>query len=138
MYLIEIKEIASKFAETISKILNIDVIIIDDKYNMIGNTYYYTNEPTPVSRYSMLGEVMQTGKVVAVSDKSTYKHCKNCPDLNECAISGLVSVPIFFLKIRSLEPLHFWYPLIKPALFLRILKTPLIFWKECQIYLLLN
>lgn len=96
MYLIEIKEIASKFAETISKILNIDVIIIDDKYNMIGNTYYYTNEPTPVSRYSMLGEVMQTGKVVAVSDKSTYKHCKNCPDLNECAISGLVSVPIFF------------------------------------------
>ncbi|QUH28890.1 sigma 54-interacting transcriptional regulator [Vallitalea guaymasensis] len=96
MYLVELKEIASKFAETISKILNIDVIIIDDKYNMIGNTFYYTDEPTPISRYSMLGEVMHTGKVVAVSDKSTYKHCKNCPDLKKCAISGLVSVPIFF------------------------------------------
>jgi sigma-54 dependent transcriptional regulator, acetoin dehydrogenase operon transcriptional activator AcoR len=44
----------------------------------------------------MLGEVLHTGKVVAVKDKSSYEHCRNCQDLSECAISGLISVPINF------------------------------------------
>ncbi|MCX7842580.1 MAG: sigma 54-interacting transcriptional regulator [Clostridia bacterium] len=96
MYLAEIRGIASKFAETISKILDIDVMIIDNNYHRIANTFRYVDEPTPITRYSMLGEVLHTGKVVAVRDKSTYEHCKNCQDLSQCAISGLISVPIFF------------------------------------------
>jgi transcriptional regulator with PAS, ATPase and Fis domain len=96
MYLAEIRGTASKFAKTISNILDIDVMIVDDNYNRIANTFRYSSEPLPVNRFSMLGEVIHTGKVVAVKDKNTYKHCKNCPDLNECGISGLVGVPIFY------------------------------------------
>ena len=96
MYLAEIKGIASKFAKTISEILDIDVMIIDSNYHRIANTFRYINDSAPISRYSMLGEVLHTGKVVAVKDKTTYEHCKNCQDLSECAISGLLSVPIFF------------------------------------------
>ncbi|MFZ5987614.1 MAG: sigma 54-interacting transcriptional regulator [Bacillota bacterium] len=111
MYLAEIRGTASKFAKTISKILDIDVMIIDNNYNRIANTFRYVNDPTPITRYSMIGEVLHTGKVVAVKDKTTYEHCKNCPDLQECAISGLVSVPIFFEgkvigAIALLVPLH--------------------------------
>lgn len=111
MYLAEIRGTASKFAKTISKILDIDVMIIDNNYNRIANTFRYVNDPTPITRYSMIGEVLHTGKVVAVKDKATYEHCKNCPDLQECAISGLVSVPIFFEgkvigAIALLVPLH--------------------------------
>jgi sigma-54 dependent transcriptional regulator, acetoin dehydrogenase operon transcriptional activator AcoR len=111
MYLAEIRGIASKFAETISKILDIDVMIIDNNYHRIANTFRYVSDPTPITRYSMLGEVLHTGKVVAVKDKSSYEHCRNCQDLSECAISGLVSVPIYFEHkivgaIALLVPVH--------------------------------
>lgn len=111
MHLGEIKETTLKFAETISKILDIDVMIIDDNYNRIANTFKYIEDPTPITRYSMLGEVLHTGKVVAVKDKATYKHCKNCIDISECIISGLVGVPIYFEKniigaIALLVPLN--------------------------------
>lgn len=118
MYLAEIRGIASKFAETISKILDIDVMIIDNNYHRIANTFRYVDDPTPITRFSMLGEVLHTGKVVAVKDKTTYVHCKNCPDLNECAVSGLVSVPIFFENkvvgaIALLVPTHKTSPIFE-------------------------
>lgn len=96
MYLAEIRGTASKFAETISKILDIDVLIIDDHYNRIANTFRYVSDPTPITRHTIIGEVLHSGRVVVVSDKADYEHCKNCKDLEECAISGLLSVPIFF------------------------------------------
>lgn len=96
MYLAEIRGTASKFAETISKILDIDVMIIDNNHHKIANTFRYVDKATPIARYSIIGEAIHTGKVVAVKDKTSYEHCKNCVDLEKCAISGLVSVPIFF------------------------------------------
>ncbi len=98
MYLAEIKETVSKFGETISKILDIDVMIIDSNYNRVANTFRYLNDPVPINRYSVLGEVLYTGKPIALRDKATFVHCKNCPDSNECTIIGLVGVPIFLEK----------------------------------------
>ncbi|ABR50192.1 sigma54 specific transcriptional regulator, Fis family [Alkaliphilus metalliredigens QYMF] len=95
MYLAEIKETASQFAKTISEILDVDVMIIDDNYHRIANTFRYNQEEIPINRYTIVGETMHTGKVVVVKNKGEYEHCKNCPDLDECAISGLISVPIF-------------------------------------------
>jgi len=96
MYLAEIKGAASKFADAISKILDIDVMIIDNNYHRIANTFRYVNGPTPITRYSILGEVLHTGKTIAVKDKKMYEHCRNCKDLDQCNISGLIGVPIFF------------------------------------------
>ncbi len=118
MNLLEIKDIASKFAETIANILDTDVMIIDNECNRIANTFQYINGPTPITRYSMLGEVLHTGNVVAVRDKTTFKHCKNCPEIDECIISGLVSVPIYFEKeivgaIALLVPLQKTSPIFE-------------------------
>lgn len=96
MYLTEIRGITSKFADTISKILDIDVMIIDNNNHIIANTFRYISDTTMIARYSMLGEVLHTGKVVAVKDKTTYENCRNCTDLDKCAISGLIGVPVFF------------------------------------------
>lgn len=96
MYLSQIRETVSKFAKTISNILDTDVMIIDNNYNRIANTYRYPSEPIDIKRMSILGEVLHTGKVVAVKDKRTYKYCKDCPDLEECEISGLIGVPILY------------------------------------------
>lgn len=92
MNLIEIKGTASKFATTISKILDVNAIIIDNDYQLIANTF----NVDLVTRYSILGDVMQTGKVIVVDDKLTYDNCRNCPDLDTCVISGFIGVPIFF------------------------------------------
>jgi transcriptional regulator with PAS, ATPase and Fis domain len=96
MYLAEIRGTASMFADAISKILDIDVMIIDSDYHRIANTFKYVSDPTPITRYSIIGEVLYTGKVVTVDDKKNYEHCKNCPDLEECGMSGVIGVPIFF------------------------------------------
>lgn len=96
MYLAEIKNEVSKFAQAISKILDIDVMIIDSNYNRIANTFRYVDEPAPITRFSMLGEVLYSGRTVAVKDKSDYEHCRNCKDADECVISGLIGVPVFF------------------------------------------
>jgi len=96
MELIKIKGIASKFSETIAKILDIDVMIVDAQYRRIADTFHYVKELTPIERYSILGEVMNSGKVIVVQDKTIYKHCKVCKDLRDCKISGMIGVPIFY------------------------------------------
>ncbi len=93
MNLVEIKGIATKFATTISKILNVDVMIVDKNYNWIANTFTDINL---VTSYSIIGSVMQSGKVAIVNDKKQFDICKNCPDVESCVINGFIGVPIFY------------------------------------------
>lgn len=118
MYLAEIRGTVSTFAETISKILDIDVMIVDNNHHKIANTFKYVDKMTPITRDSIIGESIHSGKVVAVKDKAYYEHCKNCGDLQECAISGLVSVPIFFDQkvvgaIALLVPINKYSPVFE-------------------------
>ena len=96
MYLSEIRETASKFAATISKVLDVDVMIIDRSYIRIANTFRYINDPPLVHGDSITGKVLASGKTIAVSDKVDYEGCRNCRDKEECCISQIVSVPIFY------------------------------------------
>ncbi len=96
MYLAEIRETASKFAATIAKILDVDVMIIDRSYVRIANTFSYINDPPPVHAESITGKVLATGKTIVVSERITYEGCRNCNDRDDCCISQIISVPIFY------------------------------------------
>jgi len=96
MLLAEIKDSASKFAEVISKTLDVDVLIVDNNLKTVSNTYRYFDKFTLVRRVSIIGQVIATGQVVAIDDKSSFNACKECPDLQECEMVGFLGVPIHY------------------------------------------
>ena len=95
MYLGQMKETVEMFAAAISKVLDVDVMIVDKDLNRVGNTFRYPDE-IPIRRMSIIGKVISTGEMLTIDDKENYYVCKNCPEINECDITGFIGVPIFF------------------------------------------
>lgn len=98
MYLGQMKEACEMFAAAISKVLDVDVMIVDQSLNRVANTFRYPHNPIPIRRMSIIGKVITSGELLTIDDRSNYFVCKNCPDIDECEITGLIGVPIFFHK----------------------------------------
>jgi sigma-54 dependent transcriptional regulator, acetoin dehydrogenase operon transcriptional activator AcoR len=98
MYLGQMKETVEMFAAAISKVLDVDVMIVDNELNRVGNTFRYPDKPIPIRRMSIIGKVISSGELMTIDDKTNYYVCKNCPDISECEITGFIGVPIFFHK----------------------------------------
>jgi sigma-54 dependent transcriptional regulator, acetoin dehydrogenase operon transcriptional activator AcoR len=96
MLLAEMKNDVTKFAEVISKILEVDVLIVDNNLKTISNTYCYPDKPVPIRNTSIISQVISSGKTVAIEDKSGFSTCKDCLDFNECEMKGFICVPIFY------------------------------------------
>ncbi|WP_312644630.1 sigma 54-interacting transcriptional regulator [Hydrogenoanaerobacterium sp.] len=96
MLLAEMKDVATKFADVISKVLDVDVLIVDSNLKTVGNTYRYFDKFTLIRRISVIGQVITTGEVVAIDDRTNHNACKECPDYKECEMSGFIGVPIFY------------------------------------------
>lgn len=96
MNLAHIKDTALKYSHAISTILDIDVIIIDNEYNIIAYTGRNVDNTLPVTKTSLISEVISTGKVLIAEDNKSTTICQMCEDVEKCLISGLIAVPIFF------------------------------------------
>jgi len=96
MLLAEMKNDVTKFAEVISKILEVDVLIVDNNLKTISNTYCYPNKPVPIRNTSIISQVISTGKTVAIADKCDFETCKKCLDFKKCEMKGIVCVPIVY------------------------------------------
>lgn len=95
MNLMHIQESALKYSNAISTIFDLDVVIIDREYNRIAHTSRNVSDSVKITRTSVIGEVMNTGKPLIIENKMDYHICKLCDDMNGCPISGLISIPIF-------------------------------------------
>jgi len=98
MSLKSMQDFVEKISEAISKILGLDVVIVDSNYERIGNTFAYGSTPFPINKMSIVGQIMETGKPIGIHDKTEYHICKNCPNMEDCEISCVIGVPIFFEK----------------------------------------
>lgn len=96
MNLSHIKDTALKYSHAISTILDIDVVIIDSEYNIIAYTGRNVDNTLPITRTSLIGEVLHTGEVLIVENNQDSPICKRCLDAGKCLIKGVISVPIFF------------------------------------------
>lgn len=90
-----IQNSALKYSQAISSILDVDVVIIDRDYNKIAYTARNVSDSLPITRTSVIGEVMNTGEILIIEDKKNYSICKECFDIKECLVTGMISVPIF-------------------------------------------
>lgn len=94
MKLQDMKETVSKYAETISQILEVSVVVVDTKLERVGNTYQYPHKPTPIRRNSIIGQVITKGEPMAVDSIESCSICRDCPNFHECDIKGVIAVPI--------------------------------------------
>ena len=98
MSLKSMQDFVEKISEAISNILGLDVVIVDSNYERIGNTFAYDSAPFPISKMSIVGQIMETGKPIGIHEKTEYHICKNCPNIENCTMSCVIGVPIFFRK----------------------------------------
>lgn len=99
MLLAEMKNDVTKFAEVISKILEVDVLIVDNNLKTISNTYRYPDKPVPIRQTSIIGQVISSGKTITIDDKSDYGTCRECMDFSNCEMKGFICVPILYRDI---------------------------------------
>lgn len=96
MLLAEIKNDVIKFSEVISKILEVDVLIVDSNLKTISNTYHYPDKPMAIHQLSIIGQVISSGKTITIDDKNNYDTCKECSDFKKCLMKGFICVPILY------------------------------------------
>ncbi len=96
MVLGALKDSVEKFADVISKTLDVDVLIIDNLLNIVGKTLRYFDQYYQIRRVSVIGQVIATGQVVVVNDRELSGPCKVCPELKNCDMEGLIGVPISY------------------------------------------
>lgn len=96
MLLARIKGALSKFANTISKTLDVDVLIVDSNLKVVGTTFRYFDQYEVIRRVSIIGQCISTRTVVAIEDRRKFDTCQACPEYETCEMRGLIAVPIFY------------------------------------------
>lgn len=103
MLIVEIKNDVIKFAEVISKILEVEVLIVDNNFNTISNTYHYPDRYPDklmhVHQMSIIGQVITSGKTITIENKDDYETCKKCSDFKKCDMKGFICVPIIYKEM---------------------------------------
>ena len=96
MWLTTIREEIAKTAGLISRVLDVDVFVVDSNLRTVFNTYRYFDRYQTTRPSSVVGQVVLTGQVVVVEDKQNFQSCKACPDFQNCEMIGFVGVPIVY------------------------------------------
>ena len=96
MLLARIKGALSKFANTISKMLDVDVLIVDSNLKVVGSTFRYFAQYDVIRRVSIIGQCMTTREVVSIEDRRKFSTCQACPEYETCEMRGLIAVPIVY------------------------------------------
>lgn len=95
-----IQDTVVSIAEAIANVLDIDVIIVDQECNIIGNTYkHMVSSEIIVDEKSVVGQVIATGKAASYIDINQSLQCRKCQYLNDCIIQGMIAVPIYYENV---------------------------------------
>ena len=96
MRLATIHEDIAKAGSVISRVLDVDVFIVDSNLRTVFNTYRYFDRYEKTRPASVVGQVVRTGEVIAIEDKQHFPSCQVCPDFRTCEMVGFVGAPIFY------------------------------------------
>lgn len=92
-----IKDTVQSIAEAIANVLDIDVLIIDKKLNIIGNTFkHMVSSEINVDEESIMGEVIITGKMASYVSLDQSSVCRECQYRDDCVMEGIIAVPIHY------------------------------------------
>ncbi|GAA0181615.1 sigma 54-interacting transcriptional regulator [Clostridium sediminicola] len=92
----EMQDIVSKYAAVLSKVLRVDVDIVDDKLERISATGMLEAKVNLNMSHEahVYKKVLQTGEMQVVSKPRKQKICKDCPKIDICEEAFEMSTPI--------------------------------------------
>lgn len=93
--LFDIREAVQQISEAIASVLDIDVIISDADYHLVGDTKkHYKLEVKEIKDVYVIGNVIKTGVTQVVPGKRESEQCSICGIQENCNLQAMVCVPI--------------------------------------------
>ena len=93
--LFDIREAVQQISEAIASVLDIDVIISDASYQLVGDTKkHYKLEVKEIKDVYVIGNVIKTGVTQVVSGKLESEQCASCSIQENCNLEAMICVPI--------------------------------------------
>lgn len=94
--LLSIQDTVIQYAKIISKVVKIDIEVVDSNLYRIACTGLYADEINKdmSSNGYVYKHVLKTGKRMIITNPGEDGLCKNCPDRNNCKESFEISTPI--------------------------------------------
>jgi transcriptional regulator with PAS, ATPase and Fis domain len=99
--LLDIRDAVQQVSEAIASVLDIDVIISDADYQIIGDTKkHYKLEVKEIKDNYVIGNVIKTGITEVIRGKADSEHCSSCEIQENCNLEAMICVPIHYLGTR--------------------------------------
>lgn len=92
----KIKNFVDNFAEVISDVLDIDVIITDSNMNIVGSAFRYFSLYNDIKIGTLLADVLINNHNLVIRNKAQIESCRKCREYKKCKMKGVVGVPIHY------------------------------------------
>ncbi len=91
----DIVDYVQKTSEIIASVLDIEVIICDNHYRILGDSEDKpASEPSYISETSLLNEVIEENRIVFISNRDDHIGCLSCSKRSRCQVRSMVGMPI--------------------------------------------
>ncbi len=97
MDLTSIKQTAQEIAVSISKVVGVDVLIVDENLERIADTFRYPyNDSLDIHSQSIIGRIIKNERPLVIDNKDYFQSCVDCHNYTRCKMEGLIGVPILY------------------------------------------
>lgn len=84
-------------ANIIGGVLELDVLIVDDKFRIIGDSdLESTSTEECIKKDSILAKVMEEKKYIILNHRDDNIGCRDCPNRDQCVVEMIIGIPIFY------------------------------------------
>ncbi|BEP29828.1 transcriptional regulator [Helicovermis profundi] len=92
-----ISEYVSQTANIIGGVLELDVLIVDNKLRVIGDSNLVSiSQNDCIKKSSMLAKVMMDKKSIIFNSKEENIGCLNCNQKDQCVVEMIIGIPVFY------------------------------------------
>ncbi|MTI66762.1 MAG: AAA family ATPase [Firmicutes bacterium] len=100
--MVSLKDISSYIEQTaniIGGVLKLDVLIVDDKLRILGDSdLEAVSQDKCIRKDSILSKVMDIEELVILNKKLEHDGCKVCKNNNNCPVTMIIGIPLYFEK----------------------------------------
>ena len=94
---IEVKEIIRQITKSISAVLDVEVIVVDRKYNIVGGTATHQGD-IRIKYHEIYRKIFNTGETLIIENPGYNKLCEKCQLYKKCPETAEIDCPIRFKK----------------------------------------
>lgn len=94
---IEVKETIRQITKSISAVLDVEVTVVDRKYNIVGGTATHQGD-IRIKYHEIYRKIFNTGETLIIENTGYNKLCEKCQLYKKCPETAEIDCPIRFKK----------------------------------------